>query len=149
MNRYLAETTITLFQGLVLVTEPQLRRRAHLLEKLDVKEVLEGHSICRITNQIQFKAGEEFGYQAPEGDPPKRLMDGMSLLEEGEAFVPVTPAGSREHLINEAIASMDPDNPDLWTASGAPDLRALNDAAGLNPKVSSEERDTVFAEHWA
>ncbi|WP_296029245.1 hypothetical protein [uncultured Alcanivorax sp.] len=46
----------------------------------------------------------------------------------------------------EAIAKLDPNNPDHWMKSnGAPDLKALEKIGGL--KLKAAERDSLWAEH--
>ncbi|MEH6784104.1 MAG: hypothetical protein V7688_09490 [Alcanivorax jadensis] len=46
----------------------------------------------------------------------------------------------------EAIAKLDPNNPDHWMKSnGAPDLKALEKTGGL--KLKAADRDSLWAEH--
>lgn len=64
MRRYKASGTVTLHSGQVELTEGQYKRRRMSVEETKQK------GVYRIADgaQVQFKAGEEFGY---DGDIPK------------------------------------------------------------------------------
>lgn len=56
------------------------------------------------------------------------------------------PGGGDAVTFAEAIAKLDPNNPDHWMKSnGAPDLKALEKTGGL--KLKAAERDSLWAEH--
>lgn len=54
-------------------------------------------------------------------------------------------AGRRSRLV-AAAAGLDPDNPDHFTRSGKPGVRALGAASGLT-NVSAAERDAAWEDH--
>jgi hypothetical protein len=56
------------------------------------------------------------------------------------------PGGGDAVTFAEAIAKLDPNNPDHWMKSnGAPDLKALEKVGGL--KLKAADRDSEWAEH--
>jgi len=70
MKHYIAKQAVTLHGGLLTLNPDQARRRAHRLKGTDDKEIFE------IVQPIQFKAGEEFGF---DGDVPKDLKEVMKI----------------------------------------------------------------------
>lgn len=76
MNRYVAtEKSTRLAGGVLHLTAEQVKHRAHNLKHL-------GKNRFEIINPVEFKAGEEFGY---EGDLPKALADNLTTKAEAEA----------------------------------------------------------------
>ena len=74
-------------------------------------------------------------------------IDGRSFRVAKEAGEPVSekPAqDDRRAQLLAAIAGLEEGNPDHWTRSGKPEVRALEGATGLK-NLSAAERDTVWA----
>lgn len=74
MNKYVVTNPVTLRSGVVRLTKEQASKRAHALEPAGKD--------YRIIGQIQFKTGEEFGY---EGDLPKSMAENLTTKEAAEA----------------------------------------------------------------
>ena len=63
-----------------------------------------------------------------------------------EAIAPVVDtATSRDQVLDRALASLDPDNAELWTQNGLPQVAALEAAAGFD--VTAAERDVAWVRH--
>lgn len=75
MNKYVVTNPVTLRSGVVRLTKEQASKRAHALEPA-------GKDCYHILGQIQFKDGEEIGY---EGDLPKSMADNLTTKEAAEA----------------------------------------------------------------
>lgn len=76
MNKYQATVVTNLIGGNVELDADQFRRRRHAVTKNE-------DGSYAVKNKIQFKAGEEFGY---DGDVPKGLAENLAeLVDEAEA----------------------------------------------------------------
>ena len=73
-------------------------------------------------------------------DPPATQTEGDA--GEGDE----APEKTREQIIDEALARMDRDNPDLWTGSGAARVDALEAESGLDLKAADRDAAMERAE---
>ncbi len=80
-----------------------------------------------------------------------------ALIEGGAAETPEAPADTaelaeapveRQAALAAAIAGLEEGNPDHWTKSGKPEVRALEAATGVGD-ISAAERDAVWTDHQA
>ena len=72
MNKYQATVVTNLVGGNVELDADQFRRRRHAVTKNE-------DGSYAVKNKIQFKAGEEFGY---DGDVPKGLAENLAELTD-------------------------------------------------------------------
>ena len=77
MNKYKATAVVSLHTGNVEVAEAQAKRRGNKLSKND-------DGSYRIERPVQFKAGEEFGY---DGTIPKVQLAAIEVEAEVEVEV--------------------------------------------------------------
>ncbi len=78
-------------------------------------------------------------------DTARALIDG-GAAELADAPVDVAKGDDRRSVILAAIAGLEPGNPDHWTRSGKPEIRALAAASGLTD-IAAGERDAAWQTH--
>ncbi len=81
-------------------------------------------------------------------DTARALVDG-GAAELADASVDTDDAATgddRRSAILAAIAGLEPGNPDHWTRSGKPEIRALAAASGLTD-ITASERDAAWQTH--
>lgn len=76
MDKYIVtERLAVIAHGVLHLTEEQAKHRAGNLKKL-------GNGHYEVTGAVQFKRGEEFGY---EGDLPKSMAENLTAKDAAEA----------------------------------------------------------------
>ena len=80
---------------------------------------------------------------APAGEVEEFL---KHLSEDLKIRTEIGAAAGRRSRLVAAAAGLDPDNPDHFTRSGKPGVRALEAASGLTA-VSAAERDAAWEDH--
>ena len=90
------------------------------------------------------------GGAAETPETPEAPVDSAELAEAPlDADPEDTATGDDRRLaILAAIAGLVPGNPDHWTKSGKPEVRALEAATGFGD-ISAAERDAVWTDHQA
>lgn len=78
MQTYTAAVVVTLHSGKVKLTADQARRRMHCLKG---SKAGQKSGIFTILSPIQFKVGEEFGY---DGDMPKAMIGQLEIVGDSE-----------------------------------------------------------------
>ena len=80
-------------------------------------------------------------------DAARALIEaGAAVLAEAPADVPDETPVDRHAVIAEATAGLEEGNPDHWTKSGKPEIRALEVVTDFND-ISAAERDVAWAEY--
>jgi len=113
-------------------------------------------------NEITIRAVWDIDHDgtriAPGGTAVLPAETAHALIESGAAEAAETPADTaetvnkaeapadRQAALAAAIAGLENGNPDHWTKSGRPEVRALEAATGLTD-ISAAERDAAWAEH--
>lgn len=72
MQKYKALKKVELFSGILELDKKQAAPRAHLLQDL-------GEGLYEITGPVQFKAGEEFGY---DGEVTKAMAQDLAPADK-------------------------------------------------------------------
>lgn len=87
-----------------------------------------------------IEEGETFTTHYELGNLPRYIvpLSDAPEVEEPAVAPPMTlaDAGGHDHRIMTALQSLDPDNDSHWTASGLPQVDAVNEAIGSSSKVS-------------
>ena len=83
----------------------------------------------------------------PAGLPPASA-DGAGPPPLEEALRGLPPAALRRWLIRAAFDRLDADDPDHFTAAGAPEIAAVRRLTGL-ASIAAAERDALWREHRA
>lgn len=112
MHNYKLLTTLTLRDGVVRLTQAQIKGRAHKLEAVAGKK-----DIYRITGENQFKAGQEIGY---EGELPKVIAELIADATEAKRGAVYEKAAKKikekpetEKAADEAAATRSSPTPDI------------------------------------
>lgn len=140
MNRYITKDIVRLHPpGVVQLTKEQAMSRLHLLNEVDVEQ-----GIYKLKADAEFKRGEEFGYK---GELPKGLASVMVDPAEIEEDAGADEADDKIQRICDAIAILDPDDPDQFTNAGLPQVDALEEVMGED--ITAAERDAAWAQYKA
>jgi hypothetical protein len=156
---YKAEGIVSLHSGVVAVTADQAKRRRQSLSPIKGQvEIIKdddgnksfGEGLYAVTSQVQFKAGEVFGY---DGSIPKMYVNEVS--EATEEVIEESKVEKDERTKEQKVFDvfddwnekglLDTENEDskaYLTANGIPDASVLSETVGEN--VSSNERNDFW-----
>ncbi len=110
-------------------------------------------SVKAVPERGFYRCGMKFTTEPLEVDvdeaTAERLRDEPMLVVEEVtgASLAGNSGGSGEDLkaaVQQAIAELDPDNPDHWLKDGRPDVKAIEEI--INAKISAAERDVIWEE---
>jgi len=122
MNEYKAEGVVTIHGGRVLLNEDQAKRRAHAIQP---KKKNQKKGVYKVIAPIQFKIGEEFGY---DGEIPKTIAKLLTDLDYAKAA-----DEAHKELIDtiiETIEQLEDGNEEHWSEDGVPNINVIQDVMG-------------------
>lgn len=154
--------------GLFLLTEHQAAARAHALKQVDDVDLedleidpealllfdedsIDGLGLYETLRPVQFKVGEVFGYAGQLDAVRRELLQPAAVTPVADETVETDDDPSDEALQHDAfiirlqgvIGELEDNNPDHWTESGKPEVKALKAKTG--EKVSAADRDEAWA----
>ena len=162
MKTYIAGSVVRLHSGKVKITKKQHARRQRLLGEYKKNGVYD------VTSKIEFKAGEEFGY---DGDIPKSMAEDLEELNartqaDKEASVKEAEEkrkaaekdesekkkasekaeaeslkAERQQKIIDVILGLDENDDALYTEEGLPRVDAIESVLGED--ITEDERDAA------
>ena len=158
MNIYKVQKTLSLFAGLLLLTNKLSDPRQHALSAQPVRakalnltaddlknmgaENADDLCVYEIIAPVQFKVGQVIGLA---GDVNKATL--ALIAPAGEQPTPETTVvtSAADPVIIAAIAKLERGNTSHWTTQGKPELAALS--ALVSRKITGKERDAAFAQY--
>ena len=156
MNIYKVNKTLSLFTGLLLLTNKLADPRQHALSAQPVRakalnltaddlknmgaESADDLCVYEIIAPVQFKVGQVIGLA---GDVNKATLALIAPAGEQPAPEKTAVIIEADRAICAAIAKLEQGNSSHWTTQGKPELAALSALVGR--KVTGKERDAAFA----